>query len=74
MGIASVQHILLVTSQSDERLEHYRRTDLGWLFTSHLRTDAVKLGAIEVSLAVDDVYDRIPAEPPPPPKTDDGPA
>ncbi len=72
MGIESVQHILLVTTQGEERVEHYQRTDLGWLFTSHHPGDTVKIDAIGVSLAVDDVYDRVPAEPPPPaPKTDD---
>ncbi len=71
MSIETVEHVLLVTTQGEERVEHFRRTDLGWLFTSHRAGDTVKLDAIGVSLAVDDVYDRVPAEPPPPVKKDD---
>jgi hypothetical protein len=61
----------LVTTQGEERVEHYRRTDLGWLFTSHHPGGTVTLDSIGVGLAVDDVYDRVPAEPPPLPKSDD---
>ncbi len=59
--MSSIRHIVLV-SQDEWRIEHYRREHDGtWRYSAHVAGDAVALDTLGVTFAVDEIYDGIDA-------------
>jgi Uma2 family endonuclease len=57
LALASVAHFVLV-SQRERRVELYaRQTDGSFRFTVHGAKDVIEIGAIGVSISVDELYE-----------------